>query len=287
MLGKVMKYELRAAGRVLLPFFAAALVACGLLRGLFALAPYLWEPLQGVVSGFGAILGIIIVIAVVLLSMVYMVVRFYQAMVSSEATLSFTLPVKAGTHINGRLIVGSLYSLAGILLSVVCAIILIPGFFTFLREGAIPVSAPGISTSIPLSSFPPGLLWSFWGLMIASVAVSVPTGLLMVYVSIAVAPVFTRHRIVGSVAAYLVLNTVESLLLLPVIIPVMLNFGANNIELMEFASAGTNGDFFAIMGNFMEVIWAFTGIALALNVVFGVVHYFLIRYCLTKKLNLE
>ncbi|MDL2293876.1 hypothetical protein LJC60_04510 [Ruminococcaceae bacterium OttesenSCG-928-D13] len=289
MLGKVMKYEFRACGRLLLPFFAMALILSGLIRLAFTAAPMVWAPLAELLRGFATLGGVVVVIALVLFSFAYVVVRFYQSMVTGEAYLSFTLPVKVSTHLTARLIVGTVYCLVGILLAVLAAIIIIPGFFAFLTSGSIPVSVSGASESIMLSlaDIPAGVLWSVLGMLAASALVGTLCNLLYAHVSIAVAPVFTKHRVIGSIAVYLVLSSIESILSMLPFLPLFYNIGPTNSDLVNYLSNWMTDNLFTTMGNLMGPAWVVVGIGLAVNLVFAVIHFFLTKWALSKKLNLE
>ncbi len=97
MLGKLIKYEIKATARTFLPLFAALLISAGiykLISALSAKAPQAPEIIS-------LILYNIILVGVFVMTFVVMVQRFYKNLLSDEGYLMFTLPVKAWKHIAG------------------------------------------------------------------------------------------------------------------------------------------------------------------------------------------
>lgn len=291
MLGKVMKYELRASGRLLLPLFGLAIIVCALLRLAIWGIPAIWESAGNIVTPMATLFGIVLIIVVAVLAFVAVVVRFYQGMVSNEAYLSFTLPVKPSTHVLGRLLTGSLYSFAGILVATVGLFILVPQLSVlFNPDLMIPTNMNGTQFMLRLGDIPSDILLSFIGVLLVSLVLGVVTNLLFLYVSMAIGTAISpRNRILGSVAAYLILNTVESILTIPfAILPMMLTMGTTNEAVASYmAGLASSSDVFESMRAIFGTLWFILGISLLVSLVFAVVHYFLTTYFFSKKLNLE
>lgn len=292
MLGKVMKYESRSMGRMMWPFFGLALVAAAFLRLVFFVAPKIWEPLAMVLNGFATTFGVLLVVAVVLLAFVYAVVRFYQGTMANESYLSFTLPVKMGTHVTGRLIVHSLYGIASVVVAVACAAILIPGFWGLvLGQTEFPMSFSNFGESytvmVTMKDIPGDLVWSFAGMLIVSVLLGTVFNLLSVYASLALGTRITRNRILGGVVAYLVLSTAESILSIPALLPLMLRFGRTNSDFIAFLGNMDISSPYNFASDMFRFIWLVLLYAFAVSAVFAVVHYVITRYVFTKKLDVE
>lgn len=147
MLGKVFKYEMRAAGRVLLPFYGLSLAIVAVLRFLMFLAPRVWEPAAMFVAGFGSAISMLLVVAVILTSVGYLSVRFYRSMASGEGYLTYTLPVTVDAHIGGKLIAGTLYSILGTVVAFVCGYIIARNF-TGAKNSTPIMSQGGTKTGI-------------------------------------------------------------------------------------------------------------------------------------------
>ena len=106
MLGKLLKYELKAMGRIILPLYLVLILAAG----LFAVNIKLNDKTQ-TLSGFMNILSIITTILfvacifVVVIVMIFLVVqRFYKNLLGQEGYLMFTLPASTLEHILSKML---------------------------------------------------------------------------------------------------------------------------------------------------------------------------------------
>lgn len=283
MLGKVMKYEFKASGRLLLPLFGVALVLSALLRLLLLLVPAAGPTGQGFIQGAAMLLGVLAVMAVAFLTTAVLVMRFYQSMSSREAYISFTLPVSANTHIIGRTIVGTVYLLAGAAVTLACLSIFLPGFDIGVPWGALVrdifIAQQNLFQHIGVSPF------AFYALGVANLLVSTIGGLLLFYASIAVGTQF-RSRVGGSVLAYIILNSVQGIVTMVfTLVPFLTTFfnAVDGQQQMVYNSGGT-----AVYSTFSASVFStFNIIALVLSVVFTVAFYLVTHYCFTKRLNLQ
>lgn len=109
MLGKLLKHELRATGRILLPIFGAMAVLAGL-------ANISMEVLDGAKSWVITALGVIVIatavlafLATQLAPMIVMILRFHRNLLSNEGYLMHTLPVNVHSLIWSKLIASSIW----------------------------------------------------------------------------------------------------------------------------------------------------------------------------------
>lgn len=289
MLGKVMKYEFRAMGRMLLPFFGLALVGSGVLRLLFWLAPKIWAPVAAVLGGFLGFISVLLVLAVILVGLIIAVVRFYQTMVTTEGFLSFTLPVTTGAHITGRLIVGSLFSALGFVVALGCISILVPGLWPAILYTPV-FSSGGVlgSASYAIADLPAQYILSAVGMVAAFILVTVVTNLLQVYAAIGVGTKITKNRVAGSIIGYFIVNTVQGFLMMPLmLVPFIGIMGESGDALQEYVLSLVVPDAMATLGNMLGVAWLFVGIVSLIALVFAAAQYWLTWFFLDKKLNLE
>lgn len=137
MLGKLLKYELKASARTLLPLYAATLILA-LVGGISMAArtsgynELMWamandtvatfnsftEPLNGginILIGFSMILVLAFCVAVTVLTIMSVVQRFNHGIAGNEGYLMFTLPVKHETLLASKLLGALVWSLASIL----------------------------------------------------------------------------------------------------------------------------------------------------------------------------
>lgn len=140
MLGKLIKHEFRATGRVMLPMYLVLLATAvgSNLSGRWML---------GSSRSALSVLGTLIVVAfgfaifgVLLMSFVLMIQRFYKNLLQDEGYLMFTLPVSVHQHIWAKVIVSAVWFIATVLVIIgACLLVAYEGgfwrqFFDFLGQ---------------------------------------------------------------------------------------------------------------------------------------------------------
>lgn len=120
MLGKLIKHEFRATGRLILPMLAAVL-ALSVLAGASVKSLEASQSFSFVetLSTLALIAFVVALIAVCVAVFVQMIERFYKSLLGSEGYLFFTLPTTPDAIIWSRLIVSSVWFIAT---SVLCFI---------------------------------------------------------------------------------------------------------------------------------------------------------------------
>lgn len=288
MLGKVIKYEMRSCGRMLWPFFGLVVAVSVVARLLIALVSVLWPAAVSIIESLLSSVVLLAIFAVILLTFVYLVVRFYQSMVANEAYLSFTLPVGVGAHLGGRLLVGTLFTLLSGVVALAGTLILVPDSLSFLTGASqFPVTVNGVQMMMSLGDVPADIVWSILGWVVAVCLLSGVSGLLQIYASLAIGTQLTKNRIVGGIVGYLILNAAEGVLSLLAMIPLLLRVGGQVEQLATLMpDVGSANSFEAvrlIFGFMWEVLlWAFIA-----SLVFMVIHYIITHWLFAKKLNLE
>ncbi|MDR3051979.1 MAG: hypothetical protein LBU67_09715 [Oscillospiraceae bacterium] len=120
MLGKLLRNELKATGRLFLILYALLALMTGFYK-VSRLLPTRFVVTQSIMVAVSTALYVVIVVGVVAMSFVIMVQRFYKNLLGDEGYLMHTLPVTAGQHILAKLMVSLLWnvlSFALVLLSV-------------------------------------------------------------------------------------------------------------------------------------------------------------------------
>lgn len=274
MLKKIMKYEFKSSGRILLPFFGLAIAMSLVLRLILVVVPYVWPPLGKILTSLSGTLGTLMLVAIVLLAFVMVVVRFYQSLSTNEAYLTFTLPTTTGRHIWGRLIVGTVYSVGACLVAVLCGIIFIPGFFQGMQNQLTHTS--NIPTSLVVQLF----IYLF-----LFVVLGIANNLLHMYASIAIGTQFGRNRIIGSIVGYFILNMASSVIsIVFMMLPFFSFLHSDQKFTAYFGSVNTAVDMVAKFTQFFGTFaLLFGGLLLLLSAGYFVVTW----YFFNKKLNLE
>ncbi|MSR94478.1 hypothetical protein FYJ34_09470 [Clostridiaceae bacterium 68-1-5] len=200
MLGKLIKHDFKALNRFLLIMHGFLL--------LFAVAVRIFLPLyENVIFSLFLILYILFLIGVSFATYITIAVHFYKNLFSDEGYLTRTLPVSRGTHLLSKTITGTVWAIANLLLIIVslCITISMPEVWNALLENKV-----RIMTGLGLpADF--GLLQLVLSSLVV-IALQCFTSVCMVYVSVMIGQLFTRHRILGSVVAYFSISTVLSLL---------------------------------------------------------------------------
>ncbi len=101
MLGRLLKYELKAMGRILLPLYGV-LIALSVIWGIGSGGGHTDEP--GVVNVTLLVTTIILAIGVIVATLIMIITRFRSNLLGDEGYLWFTLPVSTGTHICAKTI---------------------------------------------------------------------------------------------------------------------------------------------------------------------------------------
>ena len=199
MLGKLLKHEMKATARLLLPIYLILAVLTILDRIVIYLD--IFDGVLVVIPGLITFAYVVSLIAVVGVSAVMIIYRFYKNLMTDEGYLMFTLPVKSHELINSKLIVSTFWMVASFVSVIISILIVFSGSFhlTEVREGFNLVIAEikagfGSDTSLFLIEF------------IAMLIIGVLNKILLIYVSIAIGQLFNGHKVIGSVAAFIGIN---------------------------------------------------------------------------------
>lgn len=206
MLGKLLKYELQATGRIFVPLYIA-LVLVALVNHLFLLGD--------IQFGFGLttmiLIGLFVALAVV--TLVVLIQRFSKNLLGDEGYLMFTLPAKPYQLILSKLLITVFWTIISGIVSIITFILLMGGFdFAFLKE------------FFTLLSTRMDILTSTWGtamqdeffrqaimLMISVCFIglfSYMGTILEIYLALSIGqlPVFSKHRSISAFVAFFVIN---------------------------------------------------------------------------------
>ncbi|AFQ45403.1 membrane protein [Desulfosporosinus meridiei] len=202
MLGKLMKYEIKATGRIFFPLFLALLIFATITRLLSSIGPEAWDT-PAVISM--VIYGIIMV-GMFVMTLLMMIQRFYKNLLSDEGYLMLTLPVKPWQHIVSKLLVSMLWIVASIFTAFISSLVialkkgdLTKGITEFTALYHRAVQELGSSVYI----------WSFE--IIIMLLISLASGILVIYASIALGHLFNRHKMLATFGAFIVLSTLTQI----------------------------------------------------------------------------
>lgn len=275
MLGKLMKYEFKATSRIFLPFFGALLVMSGITRLFWSL--FQTDELDEMITQLVMIpkilsvtLYIMVIIAIVIVTYIVMIQRFYKNLLGDQGYLMFTLPVEPWMNIVNKLLVSLIWILASMVVMMLSGLILAAG--TELWNEMVAELPRAFREIVDLfeQEFHMSIVWLVveW---VAAVIISTIHGILQIYAAIAIGHLCGRYKILASVGAYLgisiVVQTIGGIFSVVVMIP--------------FINAANSPQMLSSYWNLSML----SGIAISLLTAAGC--YIATHIILTRKLNLE
>lgn len=268
MLGKLIKHEFRATGRILLPVYLVMLLTAALVRGFQVLT----EQMAGEFMRVLAVLSVLLFSAAVfggsILAFVLMIYRFYKNLMTDEGYLMFTLPVTTGQLIWSKMIVSAVWLLATAAMDVLSMFISV--FDSAAWRDIFQL---------------PGLLWQQLreyagnlGLIPAELVVLVLLAALVCflkfYAAIALGHSFTNRKMLLSVAFFAAFSVAEQI--------------AVSAGLIGFASVGIPRSWLrGAVGTMDYYVQLVLGGAILTVVLYGAVYYAVTYLSLKKRLNLQ
>ncbi len=219
MLGKLLKYELKASARTLLPLYAGILIlslVCGLFLATQADA-FMNSDRMNLFFGILYLLLFALLVAMGVLTVVSIIQRFYKNLLGDEGFLMFTLPVSSTTLLGSKLLAAMLWTIASSII----------GALSFILTFFIPVFFVGdISWNQilyvfnemwdSLLAYPSAVTFVFQ--IFLGGFISIIVTVLMAYLAMMIGQlqVFSRHQIIVSFIAFFLIgwafSTVFSLL---------------------------------------------------------------------------
>lgn len=201
MLSKLIKHEFKATARLLLPLYLVLFVLTIVDR--IALGLNLKGTL-GLIPGFATFAYVISILAIAVVSFVIIILRFYKNLMTDEGYLMFTLPVNPKQLINAKLLVSFVWNIVSIvlILASLFGLLITKERFGLLTDGfemifsELQKQLGTTNTTLFIVEF------------IALMIFGLINNILIIYVSIAVGQLFNGHKILGSFAAYIGINTI-------------------------------------------------------------------------------
>lgn len=291
MLGKLLKYEFKATSRYFM-FLYSAVLGLAIINKIFWLIPT-DNVVMNVVRGFIMAAFVIATVATLIFSFVIIIYRFYKNLLSDEGYLSFTLPVTSTKHIISKMLISVLWIIVtGIVVMISLLIMAIDtGFY-----GALPEVFHFMGEFFKAN---PEMI-KFVIEMILIMMVAMFSGTLMLYTSMSIGHLFSKHRVIASIVSffgiYFVVQALNSIILG---ITMAIGFGSDaftamgsetdvsvNMNSMDLSSVFT-GPAGLTYNTFLDIISSIFIVTVIMQIVLGTVYFLVTRYILKKKLNLE
>lgn len=233
-----------------------------------------------IVSAIMAFVFMLSVIALITISFVIVVVRFYKNLLSNEGYLTFTVPVSTGTHIICKLLCGtSVLLMSFFMLGLSLTIVASKGFsyinFAEMKESLELAFAVDFSV-VPLYRVVVLIVsYALYGLF------ALMNSILLVYAAMALGHRSRKNRVSWSVGWYFIISTARSVI--NSVINGFLSYGGEDATV--YSETVYNGNEVIKIALDSLQLTATFGIIDA--VIWGCVFLGITYYILTHKLNLE
>lgn len=290
MLGKLIKYDMKALARILLPA-QLGVIAAALLGGVFLAITIALAgdgPIEGVLAvistmltGLYLFLLMLGIVAAAVISLVFIAMRFYKSLFSNEGYLTFTLPVTAGQILLSKVITGVIWLVCctvavciAVALVFLVGLIGVPTFYTgladlFIEELPKLFEAAGSVLSVPLFAIEAAL----------GGVVSMAEGLMQVFLAVVVGGMIAKkHKVVASIGAYLGIRFAVNLITVPFAALLPALDGANRLSFL----AGLTE-----IGVARLAAYGLVGVSILFSAGLFAAYFFIARGLLKNKLNLQ
>ena len=267
-----MKYELKATARTLIPLYIA-LLAFAIINKIF-----IGTGLADKFEGFGSIPFILSIFgygvtmaAVFIVTFFVIIQRFYKNLLGDEGYLMNTLPVSTVTNLASKLSIATFWNIVSGFVAIISIIIMAfepDAFSSFFRDIFIGLSEGysevGIQIYIVIIE------------IIILALIYLLKSLTMIYASISIGHLFSKHRILLAFGAYIGLSFITGAISMVITIAIS-TIGQNQDLVHKYLNASSS----------MLVFHTFLICVIIYNLVFFIAYFIITNYILKNKLNLE
>lgn len=261
MLSKLIKHEFKATAKLLIPLYLILLFLTIMDRIVLRLN--IFRGALSVIPGFITFFYVLSIIAVVAVTFLFMIIRFYKNLMTDEGYLMFTLPVKSYQLINSKLIVSFIWIVASVL-AVVASLYIVIATPSRMDSLLIFLNALRAEINHGFGSYTTLLIIEFFAMII----IGLVNAMLTIYVSIAVGQLMNAHKLIGAIAAYIGISTI--------------------IQIISTIGIFIIGHFYENTFTDLRSIPLYVmPISMFLIMLLSVIYYWVMDYIFRKKLNLE
>ena len=268
MLGKLMKYEFKACGRIFFPLYIGILFLA-VINGVSIGSSLKAEDgsiLDTNVLNTQSILTLVMValfVALFVITIVLTIQRFNKSLLEDEGYLMFTLPVKTSSLILSKLLVTLIYTIISAIVALLSFLIIgmiggdfnIAEFFKLLSEVNV------LDKSMELIVY-----------MILWLLISYTIFVLSIYLSLSIGqlPQLSKYKVAAGVVLFFIINLIIN-------------------KIQTFMRNGILGNVseINITNNITTLPYMYLFINLIISITIGAILFLLTNWILNKKLNLE
>jgi len=205
MLGKLLKYDFKAVGRIMLPMYAAMMVL-GIVIGVTARIETGGKTLLSI----WMLLFFLLVMAAVILTVYLLVERYYRSLLGNEGYLNCALPVTTLEHIASKVIAALVWMIFGCLAVAVSGLLM--GLISTDWQDLVEAAQFIGQRLLHLADNAEALLL-FVKLFVIAV-LSLTMMVMMVYAAIAVGHLWSEHHILGTIIAFVAFQIVMTIVVM-------------------------------------------------------------------------
>lgn len=210
------------------------------------------------------------IIAVLIISIIYLIIRYYRSLYTPEGYLTFTLPASTVEILSAKILTGIFWSAVTTTLIMVDAWMMITGYA--FANTAVPDI---LSITSDFNS-----IFTVDGITIAPLIVvlyyvKAITGILAFYVSITIGQLWAKHKILGAVLCWITIRIVTSII--------------SSLIQMISGAAGNNGffGFLFFRGDFARYYQASLIQSLVFTLILGTMYYLGCIFITKQRVNLD
>lgn len=281
MLGKLIKYEFKACGRVFFPIYLVILIL-SIINRIYSQYGFI-QSLKNNLSQKGSLLSVQGILTVVLLALfvslfvitiIFTIQRFKKSLLEDEGYLIFTLPVSSRNIILSKYIVSLIFVILSTLVAILSFVLM--GIFIENYQFARIMNMTGLII-INMINSDKGILTAILVLILGLIIVYT-NFVLSVYLSISVGqiPKFNKHRSGIGVIAFFLIN---------IIIGYVRSF-INNI-IPQNVWDGVENSLSSILDNSIFTMNKYYWFMIITDIAIIGLLFYGINFILSKKLNLE
>ena len=276
MLGKLIKYEYKATARLLLPLFGGVVLTWGVDALVRFLTMRMGMGDRTLVNSLFGFLAVMTILAAFLVTIFVGIRQFYR-LLGEDGYLLFTLPTHPSAHMAAKLICGTGWFFALCLLASLLE--KLDSWSAVHAVGTLKTTSGNVSLLVEDSAAVAGLL----GVAVLGIC----GALLFAWLCVLIGSHWPQQRLMASIVTYFVLSFALRVGALAVLV-VFLNWLAQKDQLLTTMRAFVQKVTAApelVLGH-MPLFWWVLGIAALVFLAADLILWFLLRWRLTKHLNL-
>lgn len=282
MLGKLFKHEWKAASRMLLLIHGCVLLFAVLTRIFLEVGGGIDIALSSDANNIVQVIAALLMMGIMLLifctamfTYIYIGYRFYKNVFTTQGYLTNTLPVTPTQIIFSKGLVALLWMILDVIILIAAFPIIFadPSFFMALAEAWNHF----LAIDIQIQSF----VWIFLILVILS-----PFDLIAhMYFSVALGNLFAGHKILGAIVAYF--GTQFIIQILSTVVLGVTGFALNPFISAQYGSMSSDAAAEAGLSIINSIMNPFMIVMLVFSLLCILLFFFVTKFIMTKKLNLE